>query len=255
MNLNYWAPDSVDARAPRLNRLMRSVESRWRHRHEGEACQMLRETLSDTACVAGIVGGDWVTGVELKFDGHDWRVVQIQLRPLHPAVDAPSIDPDFMSRAVAAVEAQSLAHRARDTSDEGALARSEFIDRNLEGWRDKRRKKSNFEYAALASKYAAEVRGGNVKATTAVAALVGVSSAVAAQWIKEARRRGLLSPGQTGRASGELTALGILYTDPSFPGFEQLIKSGADIATMAGKYGVSAADVQVAVEAEMMPTS
>jgi hypothetical protein len=71
-----------------------------------------------------------------------------------------------------------------------------------------------------------------------------------AQRIKEARRRALLSPGEQGRASGSLTPLGVLYTDPLFPGVGRLKRAGMTQREIADKYGIDEKFVWAASQGE-----
>lgn len=116
---------------------------------------------------------------------------------------------------------------------------SAFVQERLEAWRDKTSRKTNVEYAALAAKYAEQIRQGNPRATATLAEFVNMSPAVMAQRIKEARRRALLTPGEQGKASGALTPLAVLYADPTFPGIGRLRQAGMTQREIADKYGIA----------------
>lgn len=127
---------------------------------------------------------------------------------------------------------------------------AEYIQQRFDTWRDKTAARTNVEYAALAAKYAEQIRLGNTRATATLAEHLGMSPSVMAQRIKEARRRYLLTGGERGRASGELTSLGVLYADPQFPGMSQLRRAGMTQRGIADKYGINEGQVWAAIVAE-----
>lgn len=96
---------------------------------------------------------------------------------------------------------------------------AEFIQHRFEAWRDKTSPKTNIEYAALAAKYAEQIRLGNTRATATLAGLVDMSPSVMAQRIKEARRRALLTRGEQGRHPGSSQSLGSSMLIPTSRGF------------------------------------
>jgi hypothetical protein len=63
----------------------------------------------------------------------------------------------------------------------------------------------DIEYAALAALYVAEVDNGNRNATSAVADQLGYGLRSVGNWLREARRRELLTDPPPGRAGGSLT--------------------------------------------------
>ncbi|MFJ6279261.1 hypothetical protein [Arthrobacter subterraneus] len=126
----------------------------------------------------------------------------------------------------------------------------QFINQRLNSWKDKKATRGNAEYAALAVAYCEELRRGNAKATAALGEQLDISPAMMAQRIKEARRRLLLTAGEQGRASGEMTRLGMLYTDPKFPGLRQLRLDGKSVESIAKEYRLSAGTISAALIAE-----
>ncbi|WP_224094982.1 hypothetical protein [Arthrobacter sp. StoSoilB13] len=182
----------------------------------------------------------WAVGLGVEFTPNVWRMAEVILLPFRPGSDLPPLaDHDLKLYVDAAVR------RARDSQQAAAdqvkkvKRNAAFVQGRFEAWRDKTATKTNVEYAALAAKYAEQIRTGNSRPTATLAELVDMSPAVMAQRIKETRRRSLLTPGEQGRASGSLTPLGALLTDPDFPGFRQLLMAGMTQSEIANKYGIS----------------
>ncbi|MGN7201159.1 hypothetical protein [Arthrobacter sp. SAFR-044] len=193
----------------------------------------------------------WAIGIRLDFSDEDWSVAEVLALPGETARGLPDLNtPDLRSYLDKAVDRARIRRSAMIENRERALRNSEFVDSRFETWADKSMPKGNVEYAALAAKYAEQVRLGNSKATATLAQQVGVSAPVMAQRVKEARRRLLLSSGDRGRASGSLTPLGALYTDPEFPGMRELFKSRMRIGEIADKYGLDERWVWAGMQAE-----
>jgi hypothetical protein len=197
-------------------------------------------------------GDGWLVGVELFEGAGDWPVHQILMQPVLGAnVAIDGFRSDDLSRAVFQAQERAAKRKAklREISQQ-MTSRRDFIEANFSEWRRKQSRKSNFEYAALAAKYAEEVQAGNAKATATLADELGLSPAVVAQRIKDARHRLLLTEGEQGRASGELTRLGLYYTDKHFPGLKALRLEGMTIPEIAEKYGLPEAVIWRALHAE-----
>lgn len=181
----------------------------------------------------------------------EWELYQILIRP-----DARGLGPeavDVTSVAARGMRTLQVAERQRENVRRMQHERRGRLDQLLSSWKDASAQRGMAEYAALAWAYADEARRGNAKATAAVAQMTGSSPAVAAQRIKEARRRGLLTPGQQGRASGEVTQLGVLYTRPGFDGLATERRAGSSVKHLAKKYRLSEAEVGAALAAEGYP--
>ncbi|YCH06351.1 hypothetical protein ACTAQJ_14635 [Arthrobacter sp. alpha11c] len=182
----------------------------------------------------------WAVGLRVGFTTDAWSIKEILLLPLGRESGPPPLGGlELESRVDATVR------RARDRQQVEAeqvkqmKGNASFVEGRFEAWRDKTVAKTNVEYAALAAKYAEQIRLGNSRATATLAELVDMSPAVMAQRIKEARRRFLLTPGERGKASGSLTPLGALLTDPDFPGFRRLRMTGMTQREIAEKYGIN----------------
>lgn len=190
-------------------------------------------------------------GVELVREDDSWVGRQVVVRTLNAEgglTEWPSRLPqEFIAGAIQRVEARE--QRQRDMRHRMTVSR-EFIAQRLDSWKDKTAPRGNAEYAALAAAYCEELRRGNTKATTSLGEQLGISAAMMAQRIKEARRRRLLTPGQQGRASGELTRLGLLYTDPEFPGLRQLRLNGKSVSDIAEEYQLSKLAITAALVAD-----
>lgn len=205
------------------------------------------------AAVAMVVFRDQgcAVGVELVRTSDSWTGRQIVVRTLDAdggLVVWPSRLPrELFAEAIQRVEERE--QRQRDMRHRMTVSR-EFIAQRLESWKDKAAPRGNAEYAALAAAYCEELRRGNSKATTTLGEQLGISPAMMAQRIKEARRRRLLTPGQQGRASGELTRLGLLYTDPDFPGLRQLRLDGKSVSDIAKEYQLARLAIMTALVAE-----
>lgn len=180
-----------------------------------------------------------------------WQLYQVLIRPDDPGASAEAVD----LRALVAVglDALKLTESQRERVRQVHAKRREHLDRLLSSWKDPSTQRGMAEYSALAWAYADEARRGNARATAAVAEKTGSSPAVAAQRIKEARKRGLLTPGQQGRASGEVTALGMLYTRPGFDGFADERREGRSVKWLAKRFRLSEAEVGAALAAEGYP--
>lgn len=193
----------------------------------------------------------WAVGLRVDFTSESWSVAELVAIPSGPAMALPSVNTDDMRSYI-----ENAVSRARGRKQAAAeqLAKlttnADFIQERFDTWRDKRAPRSNVEYAALAAKYAEQIRIGNSRATATLAELVEMSPTVMAQRIKEARRRYLLTAGERGRASGALTPLGVLYADPQFPGMQKLRRDGMTMREIGDKYGISERLVWAGVEAE-----
>lgn len=213
--------------------------------------ELFFEIQLDFAVVCTATKQGWVLGMELVCPDDEWVVTEIALRPYGANACDPVIDPQLVADAIAGVKARALGLlRLQQAGKEQLQKNGAFIRANLAACRDKGHRKTNYNFAAIAAAYAGEVQAGNRKATQAVAALLETSTAVTAQWVKEARKRRLLTMGEPGRASGSLTPLGALYTSPDFPGFGPGFRSGVDIEVLARSHGVSERDVWTGLDGE-----
>ncbi|WP_374152891.1 hypothetical protein [Pseudarthrobacter sp. WHRI 8279] len=193
----------------------------------------------------------WAIGIRMEVSENEWSVTEILALPGEATQGLPDLStPAFRSYLDEAATRAKGRRSAMNSYLESTRANAEFIQSRFETWRSKAAPRRNVEYAALAAKYAEQIREGNTKATATLAEQVGMSPSVMAQRIKEARRRLLLTRGEQGRASGTLTPLGALYTDPDFPGMREVWKSGLGIRAIADKYGVDERSVWVAMEEE-----
>lgn len=193
----------------------------------------------------------WAVGLRVDFTGDSWSIVELVAMPSGLAPTFPSINADDMQAYVEnAVSRARGRKRAAAEQLKKLAANADFIQERFDTWRDKKAVRTNVEYAALAAKYAEQIRMGNSRATATLADLVEMSPSVMAQRVKEARRRYLLSSGERGRASGALTALGLLYVDPQFPGMHRLQREGLTHAQIADRYGISERVVWAGIEAE-----
>lgn len=182
----------------------------------------------------------WALGLWVEYTPESWSIAELAALPVGSTRALPTID----TKSVQA-DAERAVFKARDGRRAAAeqlveLERnSAFVQERFEAWRDKASRKTNVEYAALAAKYAEQIREGNPRATATLAELVDMSPSVMAQRIKEARRRALLTPGTQGKASGALTPLAVLYADPTFPGISRLRQAGMTQGEIAAKYGLA----------------
>lgn len=200
----------------------------------------LQERLyEDFALVAYPPRDGWALGVRVEYTPDSWSIAEVAALPVGstrtlPAVDTKSVQADAERAVLKAREGRRVAAEQL-VKLEGNAA---FVQERFEAWRDKTSRKTNVEYAALAAKYAEQIRQGNPRATATLAELVDMSPSVMAQRIKEARRRALLTPGKQGTASGALTPLAVLYADPTFPGIFRLRQAGMTQGEIAKKYGI-----------------
>lgn len=209
------------------------------------------EVQLDFAVVWTATPQGWVLGLEMAWVDDEWSVTEIDLRPYGKQVEDPVVDPRLIADAIAGVKAKASGLlRLQRAGEEQLQKNGDFIRANLAACGDRGHRKTNFNFAAIAAAYAGEVQAGNRKATQAIANILETSTAVAAQWVKEARKRRLLTLGEPGRASGSLTPLGALYTSPDFPGFGPGFRDGVDIGAMAKSYGVSERDVWTGLDGE-----
>ncbi len=193
----------------------------------------------------------WAIGVRVDFSETGWSVAEIVALPGETTQGLPDLDSPVLRSYLDKAVVRARGRRSAMMSHlESARANAKFIQSRFETWRDKTAPRRNVEYAALAAKYAEEIQAGNTKATATLAKQVGMSPSVMSQRIKEARRRLLLTRGEQGRASGTLTPLGALYTDPGFPGMREVWKSGMGIRAIADKYGLDERSVWAAMEEE-----
>lgn len=194
----------------------------------------------DFALIACPSRDGWAIGLRVEFTPESWLIAEVLTLPAGPVQTLPAVNTESMQSYV-----ETAVRRARERRRVAAEQlvkleeNAEFIQERFEAWRDKASPKTNVEYAALAAKYAEQIRVGNTRATATLAELLGMSPSVMAQRIKEARRRALLTPGEQGRASGALTPLGVLYADPAFPGIPALRRAGMTQRGIADKYGIS----------------
>ena len=213
--------------------------------------ELFFEVQLDLAIAWTLTREGWVIGLELACSEAAWSVAEISLRPYRTKVADPVIDPQLVAHAIEGVTARSSDLLKLQRAGEEQLEKhGAFIRANLASCRDRTHRKTNFDFAAIAAAYAGEIQSGNRKATQAVATLLDASTGVAAQWVKEARKRRLLTAGEPGRATGTLTTLGALYTSPDFPGFGPGFRSGIDIREMAQLHGVSERDVWTGLDGE-----
>ncbi|MHA7301449.1 hypothetical protein [Pseudarthrobacter sp. MDT1-22] len=248
---------SEDA-SPALRKL---TENFARHMIHGlPPTERIDETFVLLVCPAG---DDWAIGLRIDFSSESWSIAEVVALPAGPVRTLPDANSVGVRSYVEAAVDKARARRRIGAEQLMKLRENaEFIQERFEAWRDKASPKSNVEYAALAAKYAEQIREGNTRATATLADLVNMSPSVMAQRIKEARRRALLTPGERGRASGALTPLGVLYADPEFPGVSQLRAAGMTERRIADKFGISESLVWRAIaashgpdEAEIFPES
>lgn len=193
----------------------------------------------------------WAVGLWIKYTADSWAIVEVAALPVAPTQTLPAVDSETMQGDAEKAVLNARERRRMAAEQLVELAdNATFIQERFEAWRDKASRKSNFEYAALAAKYAEQIREGNLRATATLAEFVNMSPAVMAQRIKEARRRALLSPGEQGKASGTLTPLGVMYTNRDFPGVSRLRQAGMTQREIAEKYGIDESYVWAAVQGE-----
>lgn len=195
----------------------------------------------------------WAVGLRVDFTSDTWSIAELVAIPSESAITFPTMNTEDMQSYVEnAVSRARGRKRAAAEQLEKLTANADFIQERFDTWRDKKASRTNVEYAALAAKYAEQIRMGNSRATATLAELVDMSPSVMAQRIKEARRRYLLSTGERGRASGALTPLGVLYADPQFPGMHRLRREGMTVGQIADKYGIAERLVWASMEAERL---
>lgn len=193
----------------------------------------------------------WAIGLRVDFTSEAWSIAEVVALPVGPVQTLPTVNTeDMLSYIASAVERARGRQRALADQLAKLATNADFIQERFETWADKNAARTNVEYAALAVKYAEQIRLGNSRATATIAEMVGMSPSVMAQRIKEARRRYLLTSGERGRASGALSPLGALYADPQFPGMRNLHHGGMSTREIADKYGISEKMVWSGVEAE-----
>lgn len=181
----------------------------------------------------------WAIGFRVDFTMQSWSIAEVLALPAGEEQTLPLVNTGELGSYVEAAVGRARERlRAADEQLVKLATNAEFIQQRFETWRDKTARRTNVEYAALAAKYAEQIRLGNSRATATLAELVDMSPSVMAQRIKEARRRALLTPGEQGRASGALTPLGVLYTDPHFQGIARLRLAGLTQREIADKYGI-----------------
>ena len=181
----------------------------------------------------------WAIGLRVDFAMESWSIAEVLAVPAGEERTPPLVNTEELGSYIEAAVGRARGRlRAADEQLVKLATNAEFIQQRFETWRDKTARRTNVEYAALAAKYAEQIRLENSRATATLAALVGMSPSVMAQRIKEARRRALLTPGVQGRASGSLTPLGVLYTDPNFQGIARLRLAGLTQREIADKYGI-----------------
>lgn len=241
----------VSKRPGGRSRLSAVMDRAVRVEERGPVGELFFEVHLDLAVAWTATSEGWLLGMELHFSDDEWRITEIAFRPLGDEALDPVLDPQLIADAIAGVSAKALGLlKLQRTGQEQLQKNGDFIRANLAACRDKTHRKTSFDFAAIAAVYAGEVQAGNRKATQAIASLLDTSTAVAAQWVKEARKRRLLTRGEAGRAAGSLTPLGALYTSPDFPGFGPAWRSGADIEELAKLHGVSARDVWTGLDGE-----
>lgn len=248
MNNDYRKPSRTPGARSRLSTVL---DRALRVRERQTAGELHFEVQPDSACVWTVTAEGWALGLELDCINDNWSVTDVALRPVGTEAVDPVVEPLLVADAIAGVRARaSTLMQLQRTGEEQLQKNAEFIRANLAACRNRSHRKTNFDFAAIAAAYAGEVQAGNRKATQAVANLLETSNAVAAQWVKEARKRRLLTAGEPGRASGSLSPLGVLYTSPDFPGFGPAWRSGASDKDMAERYGVSVRDVWTGLDGE-----
>lgn len=225
---------SEDA-SPALRKL---TENFARHlRHGLPPMERIDETFVLLVCPAG---DDWAIGLRVDFSSESWSIAEVVALPAGPVRTLPDVN-SVGVRSYVEAAVNTARNSRRVAAEQLAIleGNADFLQQRFEAWRDKTSPKTNVEYAALAAKYAEQIRSGNTRATATLAELVDMSPSVMAQRIKETRRRALLTPGEQGRASGALTPLGVLYCDPEFPGIRELRRAGMTQRGIAHKYGIS----------------
>jgi hypothetical protein len=196
----------------------------------------------------------WAIGLRVDFTSESWSIAEVVALPAGSVQTLPPVNTEDMRSYV-----ETAAGRAREKQRmvveqlAKLTTNADFIQQRFETWRDKKAPRTNVEYAALAARYAEQIRLGNSRATATLAKLVGMSPSVMAQRVKEARRRSLLTSGEHGRAAGELTHLGVLYADPQFPGMTKLKRAGMTQRGIADKYGIDERLVWAGLMAEGFP--
>lgn len=228
---------SEDA-SPTLRRLTEDVAA-----HRGHVGYPAQERFyADFALLARRTLDGWAIGLRVEFTPESWSIAEVTAIPAGSVQALPAVNTESMQSYVETAVGRARERRLVAAEHLTKLKENaEFIQKRFEAWRDKASPKTNVEYAALAAKYAEQIRAGNARATATLAELVNMSPSVMAQRIKEARRRALLTPGEQGRASGALTPLGVLYADPTFPGIVPLKMAGMTQRGIADKYGISEA--------------
>lgn len=231
-----WFMKSEDA-APALRRLTENAV-----RDLGHEFPPQERFDVDAALLVCPSGDGWAIGLRVDFTPESWSIAEVVAIPSGTVRTLPAVNTESLQSYVeTAVDRARRGQRAAAERRLKLERNAEFIQRRFETWLDKKLPKTNVEYAALAAKYAEQVRLGNSRATATLAEQVQMSPSVMAQRIKEARRRALLTRGEQGRASGDLTPLGVLYADPEFPGLRALQASGMSQRDIAAKYGMSEA--------------
>lgn len=198
----------------------------------------------------------WAVGLRVDFTSHAWSIAEVQALPTGSTHSLPQVnDEETASYVAAAVERARGRRLALAHQLEKLHQNAEFIQERFETWRDKNARRTNVEYAALAAKYAEQVRLGNSRATATLANEAGMSPSVMAQRIKETRRRGLLTRGEQGRVAGALTELGVLYADPEFPGMQSERRNGMLLREISDKYGIPESLVWMGMHGELHENS
>ncbi|WP_458107681.1 hypothetical protein M1D51_19445 [Arthrobacter sp. R3-55] len=230
-----------DVASPALRKLTEDLVLLVRHMSAGRnKLPKPIDRLYENVALSAFPIDNWAVGLRIEFTPDDWSLAEVLLLPLGRAAGLPPLGSLELEPYVdAAVRRARDRQRAAEEQVEKLRGNAAYVQGRFDAWRDKASAKTNVEYAALAAKYAEQIRLGNSRATATLAKLVDMSPAVMAQRIKEARRRMLLTAGERGRASGSLTPLGALLTDPDFPGFRQLRMAGMTQSEIAEKYGIS----------------
>ncbi|SDL39927.1 hypothetical protein SAMN04487913_10953 [Arthrobacter sp. ok362] len=221
--------------SPVLRKLTEDVALAW---HDSQTPPQER-FYEDFALLIRRPKDGWAIGLRVDFTTESWSIAEVLALPAGQVQTLPNVDSDEVRSYVeTAVDRARGRRRVAEEQLAKLATNTAFIEQRFETWRDKTAPRTNVEYAALAAKYAEQIRLGNSRATATLAALVEMSPSVMAQRIKEARRRFLLTPGEQGRASGALTPLAVLYTDPQFPGMRRLRAAGMTQRGIADKYGI-----------------
>lgn len=246
MNYSEWMNAAARTRIDLVAEVERAQASTAFTSKKSSACRVT----GDEAIVVLVASQGWYAGVRLQSAGGAWGLVELLLRP--DGRDGHLAPMNQVNLTEIVDRAQRKVSRHVERTDAARLNTGDApdLDRRLSVWKERGAAKGPADYATLAAAYVEELRKGNSRATAAIAERAGTTPAVMAQRIKEARRRGLLTAGEKGRASGELTALGVLYTDPDFPGFRALRNKGWRLADIAKEYGWSEAAVWNAITLE-----